>query len=86
MPSESSPTHGRVGIATMPVELLRHIIVLAAANDPPKYLYEGPYTTTPEHPCYMGWIAITHVSRLWREVALATKILWTDVILNMGQE
>lgn len=85
MSSESSPTRGRVGIATLPVEMLRHIIAFAAANDPPKYLYEGPYITAPEDPCYMGWIPITHVCRLWREVALTTKSLWTDIILNMGQ-
>lgn len=84
MSLDSIPAHDRVGINKLPVETLRQIILHAAAINPSKYLYEGLYITSLEQPLYMGWLHITHVSRLWREVALTTKSLWTEIILNLG--
>ncbi|KAI0040267.1 hypothetical protein FA95DRAFT_1683878 [Auriscalpium vulgare] len=33
---------------------------------------------------FLGWIATTHVSRRWREVALGHHLLWSVVPLDMG--
>lgn len=85
MSSDSSPNRDRVGINKLPVEMLRHIFIHAAANDPHRYICDTSYITASEPSICMGWISITHVCHLWREVALATQSLWTDIILNFGQ-
>ena len=36
----------------------------------------GPYT----------WIRVTHVCRYWRDVALASPLLWSDIVLTCDQE
>lgn len=87
MSSESSPNNDRpgIGISTLPVELLRQIIIHAATNDPHKYIYKSSHGFYNENPIHLGWISITHVSRLWREVAVTTRSLWTDIVLNFGR-
>ncbi|THU89443.1 hypothetical protein K435DRAFT_969101 [Dendrothele bispora CBS 962.96] len=54
-------------------ELLRLIIVSAAVID--------PHTGSD-----IGWIRITHVCSRWRELALNTRSLWTNIILNLGED
>lgn len=87
MSSESLPNNDRsgVGISTLPVEILRQIIIHAATNDPHKYIYKNSHGFDDENLIHLGWILITHVSRLWREVALTTQSLWTDIVLNFGR-
>src|SRR6202035_1424883 len=61
----------RVPCVTLPPELLRMIFIACA--DPPFAEHEPSYWCTARS---MRWIAITHVCRYWRSVALGYPDLW----------
>src|ERR1700733_12253760 len=61
----------RIPYVTLPPELLR--VIFVACADPPYAEQEYSYWCTRRS---MQWIAITHVCRYWRSVALGYSDLW----------
>ncbi|KAG6840380.1 hypothetical protein C0991_007117, partial [Blastosporella zonata] len=78
-PSYDSLMHRRANINSLPVELLTRIFVLGAGYD---YPYAGsPFLLKPDQDYYAVpssnfQILASHVSRVWRQVALRTSSMW----------
>ncbi|KAI0042425.1 hypothetical protein FA95DRAFT_1682568 [Auriscalpium vulgare] len=58
-------------------ETLAHIFSLCAQN--------APHMSRRGGRVKLGWIQVTHVCRLWRDIALDCAGLWTDIFLHMGE-
>ncbi|KAI0045705.1 hypothetical protein FA95DRAFT_1543473 [Auriscalpium vulgare] len=59
-----------IPIARLPPEILADIFTILRSIDHPK----------PSIPLYLGWLAITHVCRRWRHIALHQPTLWVSLI------
>jgi hypothetical protein len=76
-------------IGRLPPEILSHIFSFHIINQPiptkPIYNPDGPFPSS-----YilhrLGWIAVTHVCRRWRQVALSDPNLWSTVVFDLGAE
>ncbi|TFY53414.1 hypothetical protein EVG20_g10123 [Dentipellis fragilis] len=66
-----------VPIYRLPPEVLVHVFSELIPVDSP-----GLHNDEPKAP-KLGWIAVTHVSRRWQEVALQHATLWTTVMDNL---
>lgn len=67
-------------IACLPPEVLGHIFLcyaalMKAASEREIVQYHSLSST-------LDWLAITHICHYWREVALSTPQLWTDIVLH----
>lgn len=60
-------------IAQLPSETLITIFLECVAHDTPSL-------------SNLGWIQITHVCRFWRDLALHSPLLWTNIPLRLGRE
>ncbi|KAI0322077.1 hypothetical protein OF83DRAFT_51222 [Amylostereum chailletii] len=54
------------------------------ALDEPFFIEDERITIPPDRPHGLGWIRVTHVSRRWREVALAHPSLWSIITFSNG--
>ncbi|KAI0045416.1 hypothetical protein FA95DRAFT_1477356, partial [Auriscalpium vulgare] len=73
-------------ISRLPTELIAYIFILLSNIDRPSY--PAAISGSPTYPCAptLGWIAVTHVCRLWREIALDYPSLWANVEFAMGSD
>ncbi|KAI0046757.1 hypothetical protein FA95DRAFT_1542131 [Auriscalpium vulgare] len=62
-------------VARLPPEVLRTIFTVCSDIDHP--LIEG-------WDFHFGWLAVTHVCRRWRDIALEHSGLWADVLYPLG--
>ncbi|EIM80218.1 uncharacterized protein STEHIDRAFT_163091 [Stereum hirsutum FP-91666 SS1] len=60
-------------IAQLPSETLITIFLESVAHDTPSS-------------SNLGWVQITHVCRFWRDLALHSPLLWTNIPLRLGRE
>ncbi|KAI0044486.1 hypothetical protein FA95DRAFT_1496994, partial [Auriscalpium vulgare] len=56
----------------LPPETMGHIFTILVSIDPP---------TRTDYPVKIsiGWLSVTHVCQRWRDIALHTPMLWTDI-------
>ncbi|KAI0041443.1 hypothetical protein FA95DRAFT_1611006 [Auriscalpium vulgare] len=65
-----------IPVARLPPEIIRAIFAFCSDIDRP-WIEEGLSD-------YPGWLAVTHVCRRWRDVALEYPGLWADVLYSLG--
>ncbi|KZV64051.1 hypothetical protein PENSPDRAFT_656841 [Peniophora sp. CONT] len=70
MPSD--PGHH---VHKLPVDIVRLLFDHAAALDPPS---RSPWFASRKRTS-LGWIALTHVCRYWRDIGLAMPLLWASI-------
>ncbi|VDB86382.1 unnamed protein product [Peniophora sp. CBMAI 1063] len=58
-------------ISRLPPEILASIFLFVAMDDPPRKRYFPS-----QEPSRLGWVRISHVSKLWRSLCLRTPDLW----------
>ncbi|KAI0054801.1 hypothetical protein BV25DRAFT_1843410 [Artomyces pyxidatus] len=63
--------NSRVPIARIPVEVLTHIFSFVKCH--PRW----PHIDSARPP---AWVAVTHVCHFWREVALSSPLLWSNIV------
>ncbi|KAI0039420.1 hypothetical protein FA95DRAFT_1504207, partial [Auriscalpium vulgare] len=66
-------------VERLPPEILRIIFTSCAEIDPPLLFAPLPKTR-------IGWLAVTHTCRRWRDVALEHSGLWAQVSRSLGPE
>lgn len=66
-------------ISRLPPELLACIFKILSLSNPPNSHHSGYHTSSK-----LGWIPVSHVCRHWREVALHSPDLWSDIAFNIG--
>ncbi|KAI0056577.1 hypothetical protein BV25DRAFT_1565659 [Artomyces pyxidatus] len=60
-------------VSRLPSEILTHIFSF----------FRVSHLDPPDSPCFPpSWIAVTHVCRRWRDVALSSPGLWTNIVMN----
>ncbi|KAI0037795.1 hypothetical protein FA95DRAFT_1471485, partial [Auriscalpium vulgare] len=64
-------------VARLPPETLRHIFAFCSDNDYP--LMENRRSN------HMGWLAVTHTCRRWRDVALEHSGLWARISYRLNR-
>ncbi|TFY78191.1 hypothetical protein EWM64_g5818 [Hericium alpestre] len=65
-------------ISALPAELLVHILEL--------YVSTKPAGSCVDSGGHLGWIEVTHVCRLWRDTALQSPGLWSNVCFKLGSQ
>ncbi|KAI0055319.1 hypothetical protein BV25DRAFT_1815756, partial [Artomyces pyxidatus] len=72
--------------ATLPPEILAHIFVFTAVNEPFRDWDRFTFDLDSEHFPHkkLGWINVTYVCRSWRYAALAYPRLWTHISFALG--
>ncbi len=80
-------------IGRLPPEILSCIFSFHAINQPvlsdPIYNPNDPFPSGYRYGptrLGLGWIAITHVCRHWRQVALSDPTLWRTIVFDLGTE
>ncbi|KAI0055728.1 hypothetical protein BV25DRAFT_1921579 [Artomyces pyxidatus] len=63
--------NSRVPVAQIPVEILIHIFSFIKCH--PRWPHRNP-----DRP--PAWVAVTHVCQFWREVALSSPLLWSNIV------
>ncbi|KAI0055537.1 hypothetical protein BV25DRAFT_1833110 [Artomyces pyxidatus] len=81
----SSPQHVtcRSVILKFPPELLICVFGRIAKDDP---LLHVPASNTHPRRRKLGWVAVSHVCRQWRDIAVGSPTLWQDIDFALGPE
>ncbi|KAI0262710.1 hypothetical protein BC834DRAFT_889983 [Gloeopeniophorella convolvens] len=74
-------------VSKLPTELLARIFRFHARHpSPPPPRVAPPYPPGSDHDSRLGWIAVTHVCRQWRQAALEDNRLWERVSFALPPE
>ncbi|KAI0058001.1 hypothetical protein BV25DRAFT_1325572 [Artomyces pyxidatus] len=81
-PSNGTWHNSRLPISILPPEVLARVFSFQAALEPPSS-EASPTDWVSTTSKRLGWIKVTHVCQLWRDVALSEPTLWEDVGLEV---